>query len=266
MRFLGRATAFTTPHMRTRTRMLMRIPPPPRLFSQRRQQSSPKSQSSTSQPSPSQPSSSFYAFFPRTLPRGPPPHGSFRINPRALRAEFLALQAKHHPDKHLYQQQQQKQQQQQQAHPQAPPPDEAPPPDQEALSASINEAYRTLLDPLLRAEYLLSLYQGQAPPGSAGAESARIDPADEADLLALVMETREAIEQATSRAEVNALRLDNEERVKESERVLEAAFASGVLDMARREAVRLKYWVNIREAIQEWEEERTEGDIALFGF
>ncbi|KAK3066099.1 hypothetical protein LTS18_002030, partial [Coniosporium uncinatum] len=40
-----------------------------------------------------------YGLFPLTFPSGPPPASPFTIEPRALRNEFLQLQAKTHPDK-----------------------------------------------------------------------------------------------------------------------------------------------------------------------
>ncbi|KAG5913856.1 hypothetical protein E4U42_000840 [Claviceps africana] len=170
-----------------------------------------------------------YDFFPRSLPLGPPPAGPFQIDPRALRAEFLALQAKYHPDKHPQQS------------PQTP-----------SLSATINHAYRTLLDPLLRAEYLLSQH------GLAPSESATLDHRhglDEARLLAHVMHAHEQVHEARSLADLEPLRLRNEESIAESEAVLERAFAAADWAAAAREAVRLKYWVRIRAAVQEWEGE-----------
>src|SRR6266498_938137 len=78
-----------------------------------------------------------FDFFPQTLPSGPPPATPFQIDLPTLRREFLQLQAKTHPDKF----------------PTGPPKAKA-----EALSARINEAYKTLTSPLLRAQYLLSLH------------------------------------------------------------------------------------------------------------
>src|SRR6201999_389935 len=82
----------------------------------------------------SQSNASYYTLFPSTLPDGPPPHGAFTIDLRQLRREFLQLQAQAHPDL-------------------AP---EAERPAAQARSARINEAYRTLQQPLQRAQYLLA--------------------------------------------------------------------------------------------------------------
>src|SRR4051794_22535820 len=87
---------------------------------------------STSTPLPD--ISNHYTLFPSTLPHGPPPHGPFSISLPALRKEFLQIQSLYHPDKH---------------------PNEPAHSKALALSALINNAYKTLADPLLRAQYLL---------------------------------------------------------------------------------------------------------------
>ncbi|KAK2594154.1 molecular chaperone [Conoideocrella luteorostrata] len=166
-----------------------------------------------------------YSFFPSTLPSGPPPEGHFPIDTRLLRSEFLRLQAKYHPDKHP-----------QQDKPRA-----------EAVSASINEAYKTLSNPLLRAQYLLSL-QGV---DVANDETLKVE---EPELLMVVLEAHEEIERASNAEDLKGLTAENEERIATCEGVLEGAFHEGDIEMAKREAVRLRYWVNIRQAIHDWEE------------
>ena len=64
---------------------------------------------------------------------------------------------------------------------------------------------------------------------------------------------REQIEEAETEAEVEEMRTDNEERLAKSVRVLEEAFARDDLETARREAVRLRYWVNVGDTLREWE-------------
>lgn len=84
----------------------------------------------------------------------------------------------------------------------------------------------------------------------ANEETARVaDP----ELLMLVLETREAIEEADSEAQLEPLRQENEERIAESEGRLAGAFARDDLEEARGEVTRLRYWVNIRESIHNWE-------------
>lgn len=167
-----------------------------------------------------------YELFPETFPQGPPPRGPFHVDVPRLRREFLKLQAKAHPDMHP------------QAHKNR----------ADAASARINEAFKTLTSPLLRAQYLLELAGRGDNPGTD--EAAKVeDPA----LLMEVLEARERIEEAGSEADLAPLRDENAARERGSEGVLAACFAEGDLDRAASEAVRLRYWVNIRESIDAWE-------------
>ncbi|USP76893.1 uncharacterized protein yc1106_04167 [Curvularia clavata] len=165
-----------------------------------------------------------YDFFPASLPSGPPPKGPFAIDLAALKREFLQLQARAHPD----------------LHPQA---------DKkraEATSARINEAYKTLQNPLLRAQYLLS----QRGIEVAEDETAKVD---DPELLMEVLEARENIEEAEREEDLEEMRHRNEERIAESTEILDRAFKEDNLDTAKSEAVKLRYWINIKESIENWE-------------
>ncbi|KAI1369544.1 Co-chaperone Hsc20 [Xylaria arbuscula] len=166
-----------------------------------------------------------YEFFPTTLPQGPPPAGPFDIDVRALRREFLSLQAGAHPDLHP-------------AHMKA---------RAQATSARINEAYKTLSHPLHRAQYVLSLRTGE---DVAADETAKVE---DPELLMLVLETRECIEEAESEGHLEGLRAENEERIEESVNKLGDMFARDDMEAAREEVVRLRYWMNIRESVDNWE-------------
>ncbi|OHF01335.1 Fe-S protein assembly co-chaperone HscB [Colletotrichum orchidophilum] len=165
-----------------------------------------------------------YEFFPITLPDGPPPKGHFPINQRALRREFLRLQAKAHPDMHPAELKTRA----------------------EATSARINEAYKTLSNPLLRAQYLLSLRGVDV----ADDETLKVE---DPELLMVVLEAREEIEEATAESELEGQRAANEGRIRASEEVLETAFRHDDIETAKREAVNLRYWVNIQESLDNWE-------------
>ncbi|KAH7410967.1 putative chaperone [Cadophora sp. MPI-SDFR-AT-0126] len=165
-----------------------------------------------------------YEFFPKTLPSGPPPNGPFHIDVRELRREFLQLQSIAHPDRHP-----------QHLKTRA-----------EATSARINEAYKTLQNPLLRAQYLLGLRGIDV----AEDETAKVD---DPELLMEVLDAREEIENAREEGELEEMRRVNEERIEESEGVLDRAFRADDLVGAKEEAVRLRYWVNIRESLDAWE-------------
>lgn len=68
-----------------------------------------------------------------------------------------------------------------------------------------------------------------------------------------VLEAREAIEEAEEEGDLKGLREENDERMAESVRILEEAFAKDDLETAKKEAVRLRYWVNIGDSIHGWE-------------
>ncbi|OAA73507.1 co-chaperone protein HscB [Cordyceps fumosorosea ARSEF 2679] len=200
-----------------------------RHFSQHRPQplrlaASPADTSEPPPPPPPAPST-HYDLFPATLPLGPPPRGHFPIDTRALRREFLSLQARAHPDLH---------------------PPGAAKTSAAALSARINDAYRTLANPLLRAQYLLALR------GVDVAADERLK-VDEPALLGEVLEAREEIEEARVEEDLEPAREANEARIAAGEEALEVAFREDDVEAAKREAVRMRYWVNIRESLDNWE-------------
>lgn len=127
-------------------------------------------------------------------------------------------------------------------------PDLAPPGQKrhaEAASARINEAYKTLQEPLRRAQYLLSLQDIDVED-----ESMKLS---ENALLMEVMEAREAVEEVENEEDLVSLREANQQRIDESVRALEGYFGSGDSERAAQEAIRLRYWKNIEESIQGWE-------------
>ena len=154
-----------------------------------------------------------------------PPSGSFAVDLKALKKEFLQIQAKVHPDMAPADRKRQA----------------------EGLSARINEAYKTLQNPLLRAQYLLSLRGVDV----AEDETARVE---DPELLMEVLETRETIEDAQEEKDLIPLKEMNEARIADSVAVLDDAFKSDDIDLAKSESVKLRYWVNIRESIDAWEQ------------
>lgn len=117
----------------------------------------------------------------------------------------------------------------------------------EATSALINEAYKTLANPLLRAQYLLSLRGVDV----ATDETMQVD---DPSLLMVVLEAHEEISDATAEEDLQELRAVNDKRIRESEDVLEKAFHEDDVMAAKKEAVRLRYWVNIKQSLDNWEE------------
>ncbi|KAI0018431.1 Co-chaperone Hsc20 [Xylariomycetidae sp. FL0641] len=184
----------------------------------------PAQPSPTPSSSPPSPPTTHYALFPATFPAGPPPAGPFAVDVAALRREFLRLQAAAHPDKHAG----------------------AGKAGAGAASARLNDAFRALACPLARARHLLD---ARGVVDDEDEETARVaDPA----LLALVLEAREAIEEAADEDALAGLRRDNEARIARSEGVLDRAFRADDLRTAREEVVRLRYWLNIRQSIDDW--------------
>jgi molecular chaperone HscB len=116
----------------------------------------------------------------------------------------------------------------------------------EALSSRINEAYKTLQNPLLRAQYLLSLRGVEV----AEDETAKVE---DPELLMEVLEAREQIEEAEREEDLVGMKEENEERIRRSEEVLEQAFKEDDIEKAKGEAVKLRYWINIKESIDGWE-------------
>ena len=165
-----------------------------------------------------------YDYFPSTVPSGPPPDGPFAINARKLRKEFLQLQAKAHPDLHQGK-------------------DKAR---AEGASARINEAYKTLQNPLLRTQYLLSLRGIDV----AEDETAKVE---DPELLMEVLEMREDIEAAEEEADLVPMKQANEAKIKTSVGILDEAFKADNIGKAKEEAVKLRYWINIRDSLDAWE-------------
>lgn len=195
----------------------------------------------------------YYDLFPETLPQGPPPQGPFDIDLRALRREFLRLQAASHPD-YFHS-----------ASASSNPSNSPSDPENdlaarrrrqaEAASSHINAAYKTLSHPLLRAQYILAERYGvdlagdEAGTYTGGAGGAAADPA----LLVEVLEAREAIDEAESEADLEGPMAENEERIVRCIEGLRQAFAEGNIEGAIGEAVRLRYWESIKEGIRGWE-------------
>lgn len=196
----------------------------------------------------------YYALFPQTLPTGPPPAGSFSIDVRALRREFLQLQAASHPDFHHHaataagagsgSSSSSSSSQQQSTH-------SLSRRKAEALSSHINAAYKTLSSPLLRAQYLLAERYGI---DLAGDEASSLTGPPDAALLSEVMAAREGIEEARSEEELDEVRVENAERIRRCLEALARAFEGEDVAVAVRETVRLRYWENIRESVEAWEE------------
>lgn len=169
--------------------------------------------------------SNFYSFFPHLFPNGGPPIDPFAIDQRALKMEFLKLQNETHPDKV------------QSSH------DEELKKNYELRSSHLNIAYKSLKDPLLRAEHILLLNGIDA--------LAEKDTLTDDDLLMDVLIARENISEASREEELKELEKENNERLMKSEAILERAFENSDFTLARLETIKLSYWQNIKRQIDE---------------
>ncbi|KAL1854814.1 hypothetical protein Daus18300_011330 [Diaporthe australafricana] len=190
----------------------------------------------------------FYDLFPESLPQGPPPQGPFEIDVRALRREFLRLQAASHPD-YFHSVSTASSSSSTTASPSSSSDSAKLRRQAEAMSTHINAAYKTLLHPLLRAQYILAERYGI---DLAGDEAGAHAGGDEA-LLFEVLEVREAIDAAETEADLEVLTKENEERIARCVERLGRAFAEGDVDNAAGASVTLRYWESIKESIKGWE-------------
>lgn len=153
------------------------------------------------------------------------PDGGWSVDLTALKASWRRQQALFHPDRM-----------------------HSRPENEQAAAAAqsslINKAYETLRDPLLRAHYLLET-KGHTVPDEA-------ESLEDPQLLMQVMEMREQLEEAESEAEVEAVRVANEELYDEACEGLRRAFEAGDLEGARKLATQLRYWANIQKVCREW--------------
>ncbi len=115
------------------------------------------------------------------------------------------------------------------------------------MSTYINEAYKILQSPLLRAQYLLSL----KGIDTAEDETAKVD---DPELLNLVLEIREEMEEAREEGDLIGLKKENDERIEKAVREIGNALESDDAEKAKSETIKLRYWVNVKESLDGWEE------------
>jgi len=131
----------------------------------------------------------------------------------------------------------------------------------QALSSHINHAYQTLLDPLARAEYILSRNHVPISEG---------DQVHDMSFMAEIMEAREAIDDAGSPEEVRSLLEENEgehrtrvpvllrrltgvaDKIAEVLAELERLIGGSSWGEAKAAAIRLKYLQGIQRAAKRW--------------
>ena len=136
------------------------------------------------------------------------------LDPAVLDRAYFALQRQWHPDRFVSR-----------------PPDERARASAEA--ASVNEAYRTLKDPLSRAFYMAGRV-GVEMPGDG-------KTIDDPDLLMEAMEAREALHDATSPEVVDRLAAEARREVQEALAGLGSLFLANDRAAIRKALLRLRY-------------------------
>ena len=127
-------------------------------------------------------------------------------------------------------------------------------------SSFVNKAYRTLLDPYTRAEYILQLE---------GVHINESESLDDTELIMEVMEAREELDTAESREDVDRIRNENEgahlladgtrcilmvstEKIEMLLPKLSSAVQAKDWEAAKRETIKLKYLQGIDAAAEAW--------------
>jgi molecular chaperone HscB len=142
------------------------------------------------------------------------------LEPAALDRAYFALQRQWHPDRFV-----------------ARPPDERARASSEA--AALNDAYRTLKDPLSRAVYLAEL-RGVELPGDG-------KTIDDPDLLMEAMEAREALHEAANPDAVDALAAQARKQAQETLAALADLFLRDDKPAIRKTLLRLRYFEKFAE-------------------
>lgn len=184
--------------------------------------------------------------FPKTFPHNGPPLDPFIIDPRHLRREYRLLQSASHPDKSSSVR-------------------DSVTNDAGQASLVINRAYTTILNPYLRAAHFIHLVHprkiditqdDESKAFIANYQQSHLEEALQyKDMLLQVMESHEILEFATSESDLLGLVAENKERVAQSEQSIEQLSKQDPIhwDQLIMQTIRLKYWVNIENAIRDWE-------------
>lgn len=181
--------------------------------------------------------------FPQAFPNAGPPHDSYLVNVALLRREYRLLQSISHPDKNnIFQ-------------------------GRAAGNASldINRAYSVIKNPYLRAAHAVHLHhpsnidisQDDASKAFLSSLDGKlpIESMEYKRMLMEVLEVHESLQFATGESDLKPITLENEQRMAASENAVEKLFRTHPVqwDALLLEIIRLKYWVNIDNAIRNWE-------------
>ncbi|GAB1519253.1 hypothetical protein RhiTH_002319 [Rhizoctonia solani] len=107
-------------------------------------------------------------------------------------------------------------------------------------SSFVNKGYETLKSPLKRAEYLLSLR---------GVEMGETDSLEDQHFIMEIMDSRENVEVAETRDDLESLLEDNNAQVQDEINTISNAFDRGYLQTAKEASIRLKYRLGVQDSI-----------------
>ncbi|KAG0657470.1 hypothetical protein C6P44_004631 [Monosporozyma unispora] len=166
-----------------------------------------------------------FQWFPKTFPSGTP---QWKLNSSLLRKEYRQLQAQVHPDVAGLQNSGN---------------------NSEETSAQLNKAYNVLSHPLSRAQYLIQCVKDiDLNNDEVSRQATNSDPI----LLSKIIDVHESLMDCETEEEVQVIRKENQDRLKDLELRLDEQFAAKDYDGAISTTVELKYWSNLAEAIKEW--------------
>lgn len=110
----------------------------------------------------------------------------------------------------------------------------------EKYSSLVNEAYKTLLEPLARGIYMLQLRGKDIP------EKTEVDQ----KFLMKIMEKNEEVESAETEEEIMNLNEENKNKIQSLQKQLSTAFFEGDLKRVTKLLTQLKYYTSIDNQIQ----------------
>lgn len=119
-----------------------------------------------------------------------------------------------------------------------------------ASSSLINKAYETLSDPLKRAQYILLLQAGIDLSNDEVGKSLQFQ---DKTMLFEMMEIHEKLESIMNEKELDAMKKENQNKIKDLCETLTELFEAKEWDKAALATIRLKYCYNIKNALKEWE-------------
>lgn len=195
---------------------------------------------------------SYFHLFPKNFPNGGPPQDPFIIKDRSLRREYKVLQSASHPDKLIGSVNL----------------SEALDKEQSGdLSTLINRAYGSLKNPYTRICHIVKLYHPNHLDVSQDDVAKELIADYQAkssdvsfkykEMLMTVLEAHESLELANLESELDDLRDENAQRIEDAEeqidKLLKNEWPISSWDDLIMDAIKLKYWVNIQNALKDWE-------------